>query len=177
MIPATMKKSIWTISTRPLMFATDKMCKLSVCLSVSLSVCLVSVPSVRPSVCLSVCPSVRPSARAIHTISVQHKMYRWSHEISFLCSPTGGVLGQQCCYTEEGQLVIGASSGGSSDNFSPKVAFNQHLLFDLVPYVLCCKNNPGLSSCDSYYSARPSGSEIGYSLPIPGTPCSKTDCL
>lgn len=74
--------------------------------------------------------------------------------------------GQQCCYKNE-SLVKKEPAGGSADSFSPKSDFNRHLLQDLVPYVLCCKNGI-TSSCGSYYDARPSGSETGYQLPIPG---------
>ena len=82
----------------------------------------------------------------------------------------GENVGQQCCYSknETGNLVKGPSGGGSADSYSPNTDYNQHLIRDLVPYILCCKAGPGVPDCTTYYQARPSGSETNYELPVPG---------
>ena len=51
---------------------------------------------------------------------------------------------------------------------SPKADFNRHLVDDLLPYVLCCKAGEGLANCSAYFESRPSGSEEGYIIPVPG---------
>lgn len=53
---------------------------------------------------------------------------------------------------------------------SPKIDYNRHLSDDVVPYIYCCKGQPGLTDCQEYYEWRPSGEEIEYVLPIPGEP-------
>ena len=87
---------------------------------------------------------------------------------TILCSDREN-YGQQCCYsnTQAGNLVKGPSGGGSADSYSPSTDYNQHLIRDLVPYILCCKVDPALPSCSDYYEARPSGSEMSYELPVP----------
>lgn len=77
--------------------------------------------------------------------------------------------GQQCCYRENGNLVKGEPSGGSVDITSPNVNYNRHLINDVIPYLSCCKGQTGSTNCDVYYQRRPSGNEMGYILPIPGT--------
>ncbi len=52
-------------------------------------------------------------------------------------------------------------TGGSSDLVSPDRNYYRHVLNDLVPYVLCCKGET-FSTCDSYFQARPEGSEVRY---------------
>ncbi len=81
--------------------------------------------------------------------------------------PEDSDFGQQCCYGGDGELVRGSSSGGSSDSMSQKRDYDRHVSDDLLPYVLCCRS--GTVNCGAYYEGRPSGSEEGYSLPIPGS--------
>ena len=100
-----------------------------------------------------------------HIIIILCLKYKPIHIIFFYhCSPLDEGAGQQCCYGSNGALVKG-QVGGSADKESPLRSYYQHVLSDLLPYVLCCK---GTSVCDTYFRARPAGSEMGYRLPVPG---------
>ena len=74
--------------------------------------------------------------------------------------------GQQCCYGSNGVLVK-ENPGGSADASSPFFNYYSHVLRDLLPYVLCCKNKD-IPRCDIYFSTRPSGDESSYRFPRPG---------
>ena len=64
--------------------------------------------------------------------------------------------GHQCCYDNNGDLVTGQPGGGNADKTSPLVNFNQHILDDLLPYVLCCHTSLTMVPCDRYEDLRPS---------------------
>ena len=70
---------------------------------------------------------------------------------SKLSSPSGA--GQQCCYTGD-QLLIGPPGGGTPDKCHSSRVFC-HFYEDVLPWVLCCKNND-LVNCIKYYDKRPS---------------------
>ena len=71
--------------------------------------------------------------------------------------------GQQCCYSENGILLVGPEAGGTVDLYAPGQHFWNHQLHDVIPFIFCCK---GLfSNCDNYYDRRPSDNGDGY---VPG---------
>ena len=80
---------------------------------------------------------------------------------------------RQCCYDEQGRLIIGPTAGGHSDLSSvysqiipPSVAMTFHLQQDITPFIHCCKSN--VTSCTTFYSFRPSAtSECQYNPPPP----------
>ncbi len=74
--------------------------------------------------------------------------------------------GQQCCYGNNGVLVQN-DPGGSADVMSPLSNYYSHALEDLLPYILCCKNN-NTPKCDMYFSTRPSDDGSSYRFPRPG---------
>ncbi len=82
---------------------------------------------------------------------------------------TLGRFGQQCCYRIDGSLAIGEPASGSVDSVSPIVDYNRHISDDIVPYVTCCQAPNGTSNCNNYFERRPSGTDVGYTLPIPGS--------
>ncbi len=81
------------------------------------------------------------------------------------CRPTSEGFGQQCCYKSDGNLITGEFAGGSVDIMSPNIDYNRHISDDVVPYVICCQ---AATKCNEYYQWRPSGTERGYALPVPG---------
>ena len=100
---------------------------------------------------------------------------------SFFSFSPNDNFGQQCCYGKDGVLVKD-DPGGSTDASSPVSNYYAHVLRDLLPYILCCKDVE-FSPCDTYYYGRPSGSETGYMFPKPGrysksfiVPLSRTFC-
>ncbi len=94
--------------------------------------------------------------------------YSPSTNYNLVKGPSGGGSADSYSPSTNYNLVKGPSGGGSADSYSPSTNYNQHLIRDLVPYILCCKVDPALPSCKDYYEARPSGSEMGYELPVPG---------
>ncbi len=75
--------------------------------------------------------------------------------------------GQQCCYGNNGVLVQNEPGGGSADASSPLSNYYSHALEDLLPYILCCKNND-TPKCDMYFSKRSSDDGSSYRFPRPG---------
>ena len=76
-----------------------------------------------------------------------------------------GSPGQQCCYDNMGNLVIGSRSGGSVNRFASVDldSFHKHIQHDVIPKVYCC---PG--ACRGYYRKRPSDDGKNYRPPPPG---------
>ena len=68
---------------------------------------------------------------------------------------------RQCCYNSGGELIIGPTSGGHSDFYSPLstpsspyTAMQQHVEKDIVPFIHCCKSAESL--CIAFYEHRAS---------------------
>ena len=80
---------------------------------------------------------------------------------TYYSSLTGG-SGQQCCYGENGILIIGPPGGGTVDLVSPDVSTIRHFIHDVLPYLLCCKAGI-FSDCEEYYSKRPSDRGVDFS--------------
>ena len=66
-------------------------------------------------------------------------------------STCSGSPGQQCCYNDTGNLVVGAPNGGSVDRFAPVDldSFHKHIQHDVIPNVYCCP-----IACSGYYRKR-----------------------
>ena len=75
---------------------------------------------------------------------------------------------QECCYDSDGNLHTNSPGGGSVDRFGSSTmdSRSDHILFDLFPYVHCCKGE--LRRCTSYYEVRPSDLGRNFFPPIPG---------
>ena len=76
--------------------------------------------------------------------------------------------GNQCCYDNDGELVVGSPGGGTVDRVSPGDGKKtDHFLEDVLPWFYCCK---GLfSNCrDTYYRFRPSDDGARFNPPPPG---------
>ena len=69
--------------------------------------------------------------------------------------------GQQCCYDKQGGLLIGPDSGGTVDLYSNKLHFWKHTIFDVAPFILCCRTLR--ANCQAYYDKRPSDDGSRYS--------------
>ncbi|CAI8023305.1 Sushi domain-containing protein 2, partial [Geodia barretti] len=65
--------------------------------------------------------------------------------------------GQQCCYDEDGDIIVGQDSGGTIDFVAPKDFKTTigHFFVDVVPHIFCCTPLL-LSKCEKYYEFRPS---------------------
>lgn len=76
-----------------------------------------------------------------------------------------GRAGQQCCYNQDGDLVVDSPSGGSVNRFAPvdTISYFQHIQHDLLPNTYCCPQY-----CDAYYKKRPSDTGERYQPPLPG---------
>lgn len=75
---------------------------------------------------------------------------------------------QECCYDSAGNLHTNSPGGGSVNRFGSATMDSQsdHHLFDLFPYVHCCKGE--LRSCSNYYEVRPSDLGRNFFPPLPG---------
>ena len=74
--------------------------------------------------------------------------------------------GQQCCYSENGMLLVGPEAGGTVDLYAPGQNFWDHQFHDVIPFIFCCK---GLfSDCSAYYDRRPSDNGSDYVIDPPG---------
>ncbi len=80
-----------------------------------------------------------------------------------LFSPSG--YGQQCCYDNDGSLVVG-NPGGSVDKVSPVLNMFAHIQEDIIPYTFCCQGE--FSNCNLYYERRPSDNGRNFNPLIPG---------
>lgn len=73
--------------------------------------------------------------------------------------------GQQCCYGDNGRLIVGPFEGGTPNLVSPDQSYVRHLYHDVLPWLLCC----GLSNeCEKYYENRPSDDGSRYVPPSIG---------
>ena len=74
--------------------------------------------------------------------------------ISIYRDPGDGIhmVSQECCYNRQGNLLVGGPFGGSA-NAQPSSAWENHLVFDLSPFLSCCVTNARYSE---YYEKRPS---------------------
>ena len=75
--------------------------------------------------------------------------------------------GQQCCYTERGNLIFGPPTGGSLNRFHTEagVPVLSHFFQDYVPFLDCCVFS---EQCERYFEKRPSDNSSGYEPPKPG---------
>ncbi|XP_065905349.1 sushi domain-containing protein 2-like isoform X2 [Dysidea avara] len=76
-------------------------------------------------------------------------------------TPENQGSGQQCCYDKQGGLLIGPDSGGTVDLYSNKLHFWKHTIFDVAPFILCCRTLR--ANCQAYYDKRPSDDGSRYS--------------
>ncbi len=72
--------------------------------------------------------------------------------------------GQQVCYGTNGELLRFDQGGGTVDRYHHFSGF-KHFLYDVVPYLACCKLSP---LCDLYGSTRPTQDCKGYTPPVLG---------
>ena len=86
-------------------------------------------------------------------------LHRAQLPIIFTCS---GSAGQQCCYNDTGNLVVGSPNGGFVNCFAPVDldSFYKHIEHDVIPNVYCCPD-----TCASYYMKRPSDNGNKYRPP------------
>ncbi|XP_073243989.1 sushi domain-containing protein 2-like [Porites lutea] len=104
-------------------------------------------------------PSNREGCSRFHDGAVQcFKMIR----------PSSKGAGQQCCYNNFGNLMMGKPNAGSLDRFHPNAGLPvlSHFFHDLVPYQDCCRLS---DSCDKYFEKRPSDDGSQYQAPRPAT--------
>ena len=75
--------------------------------------------------------------------------------------------GQQCCYNEQGNLMVGPKNGGSLDrvHIEAGVPVLSHFFHNIVPYLDCCLLS---DNCAKYYKKRPSDDGSNYEPPRPG---------
>lgn len=79
--------------------------------------------------------------------------------------PSSSSSGQQCCYGDNGRLIVGPFEGGTPNLVSPDQSYVRHLYHDVLPWLLCC----GLSNeCEKYYENRPSDDGSRYVPPSIG---------
>ena len=80
--------------------------------------------------------------------------------------------GQQCCYRQDGRLIVGPGSGGTIDLVAPNdlTSAVRHFYEDIIPAIFCCKGHAIESqvTCQLYYNHRPSDDGSRYNPPPPG---------
>ena len=78
-----------------------------------------------------------------------------------------GIGGQECCYDSNGLLLSGPSIGGSLEQWSPRVSWSNHHVYDIIPQIHCCYMNE--DTCSLYYDLRPSDDCSAFTQPsLPG---------
>lgn len=79
--------------------------------------------------------------------------------------------GQECCYDANGNLLVGAPSGGTVD-FAPHQPLTDpwpHYVTDIRPESYCCHvRGAPRSTCQSFYKLRPSDNCGRYNPDPPG---------
>ena len=99
-----------------------------------------------------------------------HKIYcRVVNSLNLDISSDNEGSGQQCCYDDGGELVVGPPGGGTVDLYAPTswTSTLSHFTHDVLPFIYCCKG--AFSNCDLYYQKRPSDNGKRYILKPPGT--------
>ena len=95
---------------------------------------------------------------------------RFSHAGAAGCyrSAGPGRTRQQCCYTEDGGLITDANEGagtgdcvGGTGSLANSI---DHLLEDILPFIVCCKVN---DDCGRYYEERLPSNSDDYFPPFP----------
>lgn len=80
--------------------------------------------------------------------------------------------GQECCYSANGNLLVGAPFGGTVDLAPHRILSNPwpHYVTDLLPEIYCCHaEGAPRSSCQQFYDVRPSDNCNRYNPDPPGT--------
>lgn len=70
----------------------------------------------------------------------------------------------ECCYDDDGSLIVGASDGGSYLLYNPLFHYLNYTLEDASPYRYCCVDS---ERCQLYYKHRPSDDCSAYDAPNP----------
>ena len=68
----------------------------------------------------------------------------------------------ECCYDDNGALIVGPSQGGSLKLYNPLFFYQENFLEDLRPYQDCCIDS---NRCRLYYAFRPSDDCSAYTPP------------
>ena len=114
------------------------------------------------------CPCTTAQARSdANFIEDEHTtLINYFHPGSDTCfrsSPTASGSGQQCCY-KDGNINPDKLGAGTADAFSSEVDVPKHFLYDVIPWLPCCKFS---DNCDVYLQYRPSDDCKDYIPPIP----------
>ncbi|XP_068694477.1 uncharacterized protein [Montipora foliosa] len=82
--------------------------------------------------------------------------------------PSEKGAGQQCCYNDFGNLMLGKPNAGSLDRVHPNAGIPviSHFYHDTVPYIDCCQLT---KNCEKYFDKRPSDDGWKYQAPRPAT--------
>ena len=88
------------------------------------------------------------------------------HSFYFLFHISSTGAGQQCCYNNFGNLMMGKHAG-SLDRVHPNAGIPviSHFFHDIVPYQDCCRLT---NNCEKYFEKRPSDDGSQYQAPRPG---------
>ncbi|XP_078686455.1 protein mesh-like isoform X6 [Branchiostoma floridae x Branchiostoma belcheri] len=86
-----------------------------------------------------------------------------AHHCVLSIGQTSQGSGQQCCYSEGGQLLLDGQGRGTPDRVHPSLIL-RHLVADVYPWNVCCKLS---SNCDLYFVLRPANDATGYVFPWP----------
>uniref|UniRef100_A0A914DWE2 Sushi domain-containing protein 2 n=1 Tax=Acrobeloides nanus TaxID=290746 RepID=A0A914DWE2_9BILA len=80
-------------------------------------------------------------------------------------SPSASGGSQECCYDENGNLVMGPN-GGFAQKYHPVSSYFSNKLYDQLPYEACCQiQMPDL--CSKFQQCRPQSDGSGYTPPQP----------
>lgn len=83
----------------------------------------------------------------------------------------GDESGLECCYDNNGNLLIWPPAAGTADVISPRIFNNPflHYLHDQLPAIHCCgAPAASISSCQVYYIHRPSDNCFRFNPNPPG---------
>ena len=111
---------------------------------------------------LSACPCTRRQAQRDWRFWFAHfwGLSSRSNCATFLWSGRQTTI--ECCYDDEGSLLVGPSAGGSYLLYNPLFRFQDHFLNDRRPYQHCCENS---DRCNLFFTHRPSDNCSNYNPP------------
>ena len=94
------------------------------------------------------------------------KFYHPKSETCFRsATPSSSGSGQQCCYGKNGNISLEKQNAGTANSYHPTHNLVLHYVYDVLPWIFCCKL---LDNCDSYHKYRHSNDCSSYFPPRSG---------
>ena len=114
---------------------------------------------------LGPCPCTSVVAGADNNFVEDNRLIGFFHPGSASCyrsrTASASGSGQQCCYRSDGQINLNTGAG-TPDAYHSKAHFFKHQLYDVLPFLFCCKLS---DNCNSYFRYRQPDDCSRYPIP------------